>query len=194
MTTQAIIFTPQARQAQADFREAMECLARPGRIGSLGGSNFPIAGARHAYALLLALADQEVTIATAGVDEASARVAGLGTGSRVVQPRDAAYLLSVGDPGELLLEMARGTLEAPEAGATIIISVDSLNEGERWTLSGPGVAGSKTVRVAGLSAGTLRARNEASSEYPLGLDLFLVDRAGAVLGLPRTTNVALEAQ
>ena len=99
MSAQAVIFTPQARQAQSDFREVLECLARPGRIGFVGPTTFPVAAARHAYGLLLALADQEVSIAVPGADQALARFASLGTGSRLVEMGQAGYVLFIEDPG-----------------------------------------------------------------------------------------------
>lgn len=194
MSAQAVIFTPQARQSQADFREALECLARPGRIGTVGDAAFPVPAARRAYSLLLALADQEVSIAVSGADETVARFASLGTGARLAEPGSASYVLSIGDPGELLLDLGRGTPEAPEAGATVIVAVNSLAEGQAWELRGPGVAGSAHLRVSGLAISTLAARAVACSEYPLGIDLFLVDSGGRLAGLPRTTTITTEAQ
>ena len=85
MSTQAVVFTPAARRAQAVFRAALQALARPGQIATFPeGPDFPVGAARHAYALLLALADQEVTLAVTGADEPTTRFASLGTGSRLV--------------------------------------------------------------------------------------------------------------
>jgi alpha-D-ribose 1-methylphosphonate 5-triphosphate synthase subunit PhnH len=193
MTAQPITFHPQARQTQATFREALECLARPGRIGVIGGAPFPVRAQSPAYGLLLTLADHEVTIAVPGAPDPVARHVSLGTGSRLVDLTDAAYVLCGADPGAALAEVRRGTLEVPEAGATVIISVESLVTGSAWRLRGPGIAGERTLFVTGLSATTLAARDEACSEYPKGIDLFLVDSGGRIAGIPRTTQVSMEA-
>ena len=193
MSAQAVIFTPQARQAQADFREALECLARPGRVGRVGDAAFPVSTGRHAYSLLLALADQEVSIAVTGADETAGRFASLGTGSRLTEPDKADYVLCLGDPAQLLRELRRGTLEIPEEGATAIIAVQSLVSGRSWTLRGPGIAECSTLRVCGLSGESIESRNAACTEYPLGIDLFLVDHEGRLVGLPRTTSITMGA-
>jgi alpha-D-ribose 1-methylphosphonate 5-triphosphate synthase subunit PhnH len=189
VSAQAVIFTPQARRAQADFREALECLARPGRVGRLSDAQFPATAARCAYSLLLALADQEVSLAVIGGDKSVARFASLGTGSRLVDAGRAHYVLCLHDPGRELAGLRRGSLEAPEDGATAILCVDAVGEGDRLTLSGPGVDGRTHLAVRGLSAEALHARSEACAEYPLGIDLFLVDSEGRTAGIPRTTCV-----
>ncbi|MCC6266836.1 MAG: phosphonate C-P lyase system protein PhnH [Dehalococcoidia bacterium] len=193
MSAQAVIFTPQARQAQSDFREALECLARPGRIGFVGPTTFPVAAARHAYGLLLALADQEVSIAVPGADQALARFASLGTGSRLVEMAQADYVFFIEDPGAVFTLLRRGEPELPESGATAIVSVGSLAQGEPYLLAGPGIAGVASLRVSGLSTASFLARDAACGSYPLGIDLFLVDAEGRLMGLPRTTRITPEA-
>jgi alpha-D-ribose 1-methylphosphonate 5-triphosphate synthase subunit PhnH len=71
------------------------------------------------------------------------------------------------------------TVELPESGATAIVSVDSLSQGEPYLLAGPGIAGVAPLRVSGLSGASFLARDAACSSYPLGIDLFLVDAEGA---------------
>lgn len=190
--TQAILFTPSARDAQANFREALDCLSRPGSIGKLTSAAFPAPRARHAYALLLALADQEVSIAVSGGDETLARFASLGTGSRQADWQKALYVLCLQDPDEQLLTLRRGTDELPEDGATAILCVQSLAEGQDLRLSGPGIDGNVSLSVSGLSATSVVARNQACESYPLGIDLFLVDPEGRLAGIPRTTRITME--
>ena len=193
--TQAIIFTPVARDAQANFREALDCLSRPGTLGKLAPAAFPLPGARAAYALLLALADQEVSIAVLGGDEPLARFASLGTGARLAEPATAWYVLCLADPGQQLAELRRGTDEFPEDGATAIVCVERLGEGAlSLSLTGPGIRQDTQLRLSGLSHDAIRARNTACGQYPLGIDLFLVDADGRVAGIPRTTRITVEGQ
>ncbi len=193
MTAQAVVFTPDARQSQEDFREVLECLARPGRLGRVGESPFPLTGARHAYALLRALADQEVSISIDGAEESVARFASLGTGSRLVESEVADYVLFLTDPGDQLAHLCRGELEVPEFGATAVVLVESLASGDRYVVSGPGVPGAREFRMSGISPATLVARDAACAFYPLGIDIVFVDPGGRMVGLPRTTVIERQA-
>ena len=67
----------------------------------------------------------------------------------------------------------------------------------RWTSFGsrarsvsrdPG-QGQRPFGVDGLGRGWVELRAERCSEYPLGLDLYLVDGAGRLVGLPRTARL-----
>jgi alpha-D-ribose 1-methylphosphonate 5-triphosphate synthase subunit PhnH len=62
----------------------------------------------------------------------------------------------------------------------------------RLTLSGPGVAGSRKVFItAPVAWGSwLEARNTSVREFPLGIDLFLIDDSWNMISIPRTTIVA----
>ena len=115
------------------------------------------------------------------------------TGASVapVAETDFALILS-GDSEGAIRELKRGTLEAPETGATAIYLVDRLAE-ERGHLSlnvsGPGVRGSRPRGVAGLSVEEREDLRERRVYYPLGVDVYLVDGAGRLAGLPRSVRV-----
>ena len=55
-------------------------------------------------------------------------------------------------------------------------------------MRGPGIDGSRDLPVAGLGDEALAARADALA-YPLGFDILLIDAAGRVAGLPRTTTI-----
>ena len=80
-----------------------------------------------------------------------------------------------------------GTLLDPHLGATVLVGVPNLDEGEPVTLSGPGLERPLTCR---LPAGErwLTMRNDRVSEFPLGIDLAFFDHLGRVVALPRTTR------
>lgn len=81
-----------------------------------------------------------------------------------------------------------GTLESPEEGATLLLSVASLNSGSSYTLSGPGVDGSRNVAVRGLNPAWLASRESWNAAFPMGVDIVLL--AGKqVMALPRTTRI-----
>jgi hypothetical protein len=98
----------------------------------------------------------------------------------------------------------RGTFLDPHLGATIFLEVEILlpsasgspaagGPGRSWILEGPGVDG-RSVLACGPGDAEflgliLEARSRACSEFPLGVDLVILDREGRVACLPRTTSV-----
>jgi alpha-D-ribose 1-methylphosphonate 5-triphosphate synthase subunit PhnH len=95
-----------------------------------------------------------------------------------------------------ILEAKRGTLEYPDEGATIIYLVESLgpkeNAGVRLRLQGPGVKKEITATISGLAASEILDLKIINRDYPLGVDCFFLDRAGLVMGLPRSTMLEVE--
>lgn len=86
------------------------------------------------------------------------------------------------------IEMAPvGDMLYPDRGATLIIGCD-LENGEEFTLSGPGIKTTNTVRIGRLPDRFWEIR-EIRLNYPLGWDIFLVDGA-KIVGIPRTTVVS----
>jgi alpha-D-ribose 1-methylphosphonate 5-triphosphate synthase subunit PhnH len=91
------------------------------------------------------------------------------------------------DLAKCLSEAPSGTLLDPHLGATVLVGVSNLDEGEPVTLSGPGLESPLRCR---LPAGDrwLTTRNARVSEFPLGIDLAFFDQLGRVVALPRTTR------
>lgn len=87
-----------------------------------------------------------------------------------------------------------GTLEEPEHGATLLLRVAALHEDSvgalRLQLSGPGIRQPVTIRVDGLHADWISARNDWVSSFPLGVELVLCD-AQRFVALPRTTRIVI---
>lgn len=82
-----------------------------------------------------------------------------------------------------------GTLPSPERSATLVIAVASLQGGElALRLQGPGIETSCEIAIEGLHADWIDLRAQWTCAFPLGVDLILVDRQGA-LALPRTCKV-----
>lgn len=84
-----------------------------------------------------------------------------------------------------------GTLPCPEQSATLILLVDSLNDGNtHLQLSGPGIKTSTHLRINGLNTSWLTKREDWVCAFPLGADLILVDPQH-IAALPRTTRVEI---
>lgn len=193
---------------QQVYRRLVETTARPGTIAELepiaASFDIPVAINRTVLLLALTLLDGEVTFAVASrraVQDAHS-IARL-TYARRVEIDEAAFVFVLAgdeersaaehEATEAIVAAGTGTLVDPHLGATIIIEVSSLavpktSGVDRLVLDGPGIDGEAQIEVAGASA-WIDARNAACSEYPLGVDLYLVDTAHRVAALPRTTRV-----
>ncbi|MFC7583667.1 phosphonate C-P lyase system protein PhnH [Nonomuraea antimicrobica] len=89
-----------------------------------------------------------------------------------------------------------GLLDAGLAVADGDVPGDRLSGAEGpetvLTLSGPGVPGTRRLRVAGLHRDVFAALAAANAAFPAGIDTFLVARDGTVAGLPRSTRIEIE--
>jgi len=117
------------------------------------------------------------------------------TYGRIVRAQEAAFHFVVGgeEAAAALRSAGTGTLVEPHRGATVIIEVDALEEEGSWVLRGPGIRTATKLGVNGFDHELLRLRTEKCSEYPLGIDLVLVDRQGRCAAIPRTTVVQGDA-
>jgi len=173
-------------ESQRAFRTLLEALARPGETLALGDEP--------AFTVALTLLDGEVTFAAPGDGAFAGRVSRATRARPAPLPEADFVFLPAAGAEEGLRAMKQGTLEAPEEGATAMVLVESLKKegGDAvLELSGPGVAGRRTLGVVGLPAGAVEAIRESRSGYPLGVDVFLLDGAGRVAGLPRSTRVGV---
>lgn len=175
-------------RSQRVYRALLRATANPGELVAL-----PRTGTEAPLDALTVLLDHEATFAVVGegAREAGERLA-LETGASVVPLPEADFALALGGGFDGALgELKRGTLEAPAEGATAFYAVRRLSERGPLTLhlSGPGVPGERAVAVEGLAEGEVGAILETRAGYPLGVDVYLVDRDGAAVGLPRSTRV-----
>lgn len=195
---------PRIIGTQQTFRVALAALTTPGRIMRLTWEpGFPdrVAGPdRWPAALLLALADHEVSVAVALGDRSDAFAAEVRRWTRAASAAPEAADMVVADAAtmdaDLPARLRRGSLHYPDDSALLILQVERLSEPDgagdavALSLEGPGIDGTVTLGVAGLRDSVLAARDVAVAQYPTGIDLLLVDREGRIAGIPRTTVIA----
>ena len=181
---------------QIVFRKLLEAFSFPGRLVDLqaqaskltpwvGGENPTLAAG------CAALVDGDAAWAADGdgplvrflAEWAGAQPGALETASLVILPR-----FDNGTLARLLAKVPTGTLADPHRGATVLVGVTNLDEGQPWVLRGPGIETfQKTTLPAG--EGWTAVRNDLVHEFPLGLDLAFFDLKGRVVALPRTTRM-----
>jgi len=182
---------------QRIFRALVKASSYPGTIQELGDiakkMNLEIPLSRGALLLSLTLLDREVNFHTPQKELAQS-LSRL-TYSPSVEARNAEFIVIPQGcrSAELISSACRGTLINPHKGATIILEVDSLEERGHWILRGPGIKTENRVNIKG-SDEWLKPRNESTREFPLGVDLYLVDHRAALMVLPRTTVIRREEE
>lgn len=172
------------------YRCLLQATALPGKLFAL-----PPFDVDSLEAVALTLLDHEVTFCAVGAEagETEEHISRL-TGARSAPLPEADFaLIPGGASGEAITQLRRGTLERPEAGATAICAVRRLSDGGSLTLSisGPGVPGERTLDVEGLSGAEAEAIRQSRAGYPQGVDVYLVDDAGQVAGLPRSARLEI---
>lgn len=134
-----------------------------------------------------ALLDSETTYFAA--DSVSIEMASH-TGARQRAASDADYAFLSVTNAEWLRDfevLSPGELEYPDRGATAVILFSTEHPMQRVRMVGPGIDGVAEVDLPALPTEFWNLRR-SHIRYPLGIDVFLVC-AGAVFGLPRTTEV-----
>ncbi len=178
--------------SQAVFGRVMNAMARPGSIhplpafASAPGTLLPTTAA-----LLCALCDADTPVwfdfdGSQGVADwlyfhTNAPVA--------AQPKAASFVVIARPDGELDLDIfAQGSQEYPDRSATLIIQTDTLEAGEGWSLSGPGIKDSTGLALAPVPAGFEAQWVENRQRFPRGVDVIFAGPA-AIAALARTTVI-----
>ena len=194
---------PRIIGTQGTFRRALGAMTTPGRILQLVWepdlSDQIVGPDRWLAALLLALADHEVSVAFDLGDRSGSFAAEIGRWARARSTTPEAADMVVADAAtvrrDLPERLRRGSLEYPDDSALLILQVerlfDAASAGLGLRLEGPGVDGRITLGVQGLPAEVVASRGVAVGQYPTGIDLLLVDRDGRIAGVPRTSAVTI---
>ncbi len=182
-------FADPVLDAQAAFRAVLEATSRPGRVLRAGSALRPPAPLnRAAAAVLLTLADADTPLWHDAGAEAEAWLRFHCGAPLVAEPGAACFALVVRE-SPALGALAQGTEEEPQRGATLVLQVADLVEGEGWRLTGPGIEREHRLRVSGAPEGFLAAWAANRTAFPCGVDVLLCagDRLAA---LPRTVAIA----
>jgi alpha-D-ribose 1-methylphosphonate 5-triphosphate synthase subunit PhnH len=181
--------------AQTTFRKVMHTMARPGSIQRIEApGTAPAQLSPAAASIALTLFDHDTPIWLGAPFASSDAVASwlrFNSGCPIVADQGQSAFALAADMTALppLESFALGTPDYPDRSTTLILQVASLADGEAFTLSGPGIRGTATLRAAGLPADLVEQLGGNRALFPRGVDLLLV--AGHdIAALPRTTIVA----
>lgn len=183
---------------QEVFRTILHCMSRPGTIKNIEEIGRPIGqhdDCHHSiFVTAITLLDAEVRFHIVGenAEEIGEHLSSF-TFSKVTELHEADYIFIMKDASEQIIsnvfkKAKKGTLTNPDQSATILIETDRFSPGSRLTLEGPGIKHTEKVDIDA-SECWLAERAEANKEYPLGVDMILVDRDSNMMCLPRTTMI-----
>jgi alpha-D-ribose 1-methylphosphonate 5-triphosphate synthase subunit PhnH len=197
MTTVAELpagFAEKVLSAQCTFRSVMEAMARPGsvaRIVAEVGTPAAMMGGTAAIALTLFDHDTPIWLDPA-MSETSEVTKWLKfhTGAPVVADSSISHFAVIGDAAALpaLDRFAFGSNEYPDRSTTLILQVESLTQGHRFVLQGPGIDGTAMLQVALQPADLFERLDINAALFPRGIDVVLV-AGDAIVAIPRTTRL-----
>lgn len=185
-------FAEPPRDSQTTFRAMLAAIAEPGLVRRVElALDAPAPLGRALASACLTLLDFETPVWLApGIGKAAGDWIAFHTGAPLTaDPAEAAFaVLAESDDLLPLDRFALGSDESPELGASLLVQVAGLKPESGATWSGPGIAATRRVAVAGIDAGFWPARAGLAPLFPRGLDIFFC--AGEqVVALPRTTKV-----
>lgn len=186
-----------ANESQETFRAVLDALSQPGRLFTLPAG--PSARVTPAIIPVLALAGHGTSFAVIGGEPGEESLIAHATNGHRAAPTDASFLVILDDVDEALVRTFRtGTSVRPDFAAQVCVKVPGvLHEADaptaHFSLSGPGVPTERHVGMEGAGDWSLQNLFTGRTVHPCGIDLILVDNAGNVLGVPRTSHVRLAA-
>ena len=190
-------FSDPVMDGQAVFRRTMDALAQPGTLQGLALTLDPPAPLTpELAAIALTLADHEAPLWLDAALRSSRDVVDylrFHTGAAIVSDaKDAAFAL-ICDPAAMpnLDAFSLGIQEYPDRSTTIIIALASLEVGQKFALSGPGIAETNHLAAAPLPADFFEQWRGNRSLFPCGVDLILT-APGRIAALPRSTIITEE--
>ena len=197
MTTSAELpagFADKVLSAQTTFRSVMDAMARPGTVRRVtAGVGTPSSLMRGTAAIALTLFDHDTSIWLDRRMAATPEIAKwlkFHCGAPVIADSSVCSFALVGHGKELPAfdRFSLGSNEYPDRSTTLILQVESLNEGRTYELHGPGIDGTASLRAM-IEPGDLLDRLAINATlFPRGIDVMLV-HDDAVVAIPRTTRL-----
>jgi alpha-D-ribose 1-methylphosphonate 5-triphosphate synthase subunit PhnH len=187
-------FSDPVLASQAVFRTLMDAMARPGTIAAIDVAITPPAPLGvAAAALALTLLDFETPFWLDPMLGAAPDLDGwhkFHTGApRTADPASAAFAFvakPAAMPGFDAFDL--GSIEYPDRATTLVLEVDTLNDGDAFLLSGPGIKESCGLAAAPLPADFADRMAANRALFPRGVDIVLTC-GRRLAALPRSVQL-----
>ncbi|MCW2239975.1 phosphonate C-P lyase system protein PhnH [Azospirillum canadense] len=179
--------------SQRVFRVVLDAMARPGTLVDLPLSlkvPAPLDPATAAVALALADVDTRLWLDGAVGADAVRAYLRFHCGCPLTEGPAAADFAIVVDPQAMppLAAFNAGSDEFPDSSTTVIVQVPTLDGGEPWTFTGPGIRDRVRLAVAGLPPAFRGWVAENHAGFPRGVDLIFTSGT-RLAALPRSARL-----
>lgn len=183
---------------QSSYRKVLNCMSRPGTIENIAEESEKVDGnvnfSKSILILMYMLLDAEVSLKVVSHEEESiTQLFNQLTYAKEKSVEEADFIFVMRDADEAMQEEAIkaakiGNLIDPHASATIIVEVEEISNNKELILAGPGIEKENYVQVD-VKGNWIKERSKKNIEYPLGIDMILVDKNFNIICLPRTTQI-----
>ncbi|GAA0690499.1 phosphonate C-P lyase system protein PhnH [Marinobacterium maritimum] len=186
-------FADPVQASQQVFRAALKAMSEPGTLMQIDYvEQAPKGLDLSTWQLALSLLDPDTPVwlspALASSDAVISNLRFHCQCPLVDNPSDADFAIALHSELPLLAELNWGTAEYPDRSTTLMVQVPALSEEAHWTLSGPGIEHTRTLRIAGLSEPFRSDLIRSRQRFPLGIDTFWCCD-NRLTALPRTTSI-----
>lgn len=185
---------------QKGFRTILHCMSRPGTIENVSEIadkiRVSMEGFPATFVTSLTLLDREVSFSIVGGNTKKLEdlfAAYTMATQASLQTTDYVFITKQASKEQItsvFQKVKTGTLINPQESATIIIETESLSSTGNLLLTGPGIEYTEEVSITGYEH-WVEERNNVNKEYPLGVDMILLDGYANVVCLPRTTVIKI---
>ena len=186
-------FADPVHGAQLGFRAALDALANPGIVHSVGVELPDVGIPIGALAVLLSLVDGDTPLWTsASVTESARTYLRFHAGARFSTSHSACAFAYVATLSELpqVSSFSPGSAMSPEESTTIIVAVDGFVGGATASLDGPGCREPREISPAGFTLSLWEQLAQNHDRFPMGVDVLLVS-GRRIVGVPRSTRISL---
>jgi len=184
-------------RTQLHFRIVMDAMAHPGIIKQIPTADGPRVDGLNPGSVMIAFAllNSDVSFFVSESDDVVSHFIASHTGAKPTSVEMADYIFTEGDAiNDLMVKAKKGNLSYPENSATFIVDVEQMNsilfEGAlKVALTGPGVEKENVVYIRGMAPEILTLMGLQNEEFPLGVDMMVVDEEGQIICIPRSSHV-----
>lgn len=185
---------------QKAYRSVVDSMSRPGHINNIKDQadkvDLDIDFYNATLILMLMLLDAEVSfkVFSKNEEEITKFISQL-TYAKPESIENANFIFVMTDAENSHIEEAfdkayEGDLINPHGSATIIVEAKGITNDREIILTGPGIKDENHIRVD-INKGWIEKHREKNVEYPLGVDIIMVDEKANLICIPRTTKITI---